>query len=534
MTIKNKILLINLTIALFILIMGLVGLWSANHTQKQLDSVIETNIPINNALEKIRAASLRIVASVSEYGFISAERAHIPLSDAEEEEEEEEEENEEQELAEGGKLLLESALQQLKTLEENTYDNSRAIFYSQLKEKTSELFKIGIEIIELKKQGIQGKEILEHKEIFEEKEHEVLTLIDSAELYEEGLLTHKQQDVSENLLNLLLFITLFLGATLIISAAASRHINSVTLSPFMLLEKAAKDVGRGNYDVQVDIKTNDEFGKIATAFNRMVARINETAEHLIKEKENAEKANQLKSEFLANMSHELRTPMHSVLSFSSLGIKKCTSAPTEKIESYFERINSNGQRLLTLLDDLLDLAKLEAGKMEMSYKERNLHNTLMDCAAHFSQLSEEKKITLGTNNTTSNNLIVMDEPRIAQVITNLLSNAIKFSHPETTVELTISDSTIEQKTDDKETQTIPAISLSVTDHGVGIPEDELESIFDKFIQSSKTKTGAGGTGLGLSISKEIIEAHQGTISAQSSPDEGTKITFTLPRNLSST
>ncbi len=260
-----------------------------------------------------------------------------------------------------------------------------------------------------------------------------------------------------------------------------------------------------------------------------ITPIKETEALLHQAKEAAEKANLAKSEFLANMSHELRTPMHSVLSYSSMGIKKLHKATPDKLGSYFERINSNGTRLLRLLDDLLDLSKLEAGKMQIKPAEHKLLTTLKECVSQFEPVAKDKNIVIKVIDTSENCQAHYDEARVMQVINNLLSNAIKFSPSDSQITVSIKEDEMivgHRKTDHK---TAPALTLSVVDQGMGIPEDELESVFDKFIQSSKTKSDAGGTGLGLAISKEIVEAHGGHIMAQSTDRGGAEFIVTLPR-----
>lgn len=241
------------------------------------------------------------------------------------------------------------------------------------------------------------------------------------------------------------------------------------------------------------------------------------------EKEIAELANQAKSEFLANMSHELRTPMHAILSFSNFGIKKFNTAPSEKILSYFEKIHQSGERLLSLLNALLDLSKLEAGKLEFNYQFHDLELIVKRCIDEQEAYLNSKKINTQIISLADDRRVQCDMAKILQVITNFVSNAIKFSEPSTTIifeikaEELFSDTGISQ-----------GLKLSVTDQGIGIPEDELEQVFDKFVQSSHTKSNAGGTGLGLSICKEFIDAHHGRIWAERNPQGGSIFNFVIP------
>ncbi len=235
-------------------------------------------------------------------------------------------------------------------------------------------------------------------------------------------------------------------------------------------------------------------------------------------KESAERANKAKSEFLANMSHELRTPMHSILSFTRFGIKNIDKQDKAKNLKYFSRINTSGERLLVLLNNLLDLAKLEAGRMELELKENNLAQTLVSCLAEQETLIKEQQLQIKTN-IIENSKAVYDATRIGQVITNLLSNAVKFTPAGKVISITINNGILNNA---------PALDFSIEDEGVGIPEDELEQVFDKFIQSSHTKTKAGGTGLGLPICQEIINLHQGKIWAEHAEHGGSIFKFIIP------
>ncbi len=247
-------------------------------------------------------------------------------------------------------------------------------------------------------------------------------------------------------------------------------------------------------------------------------------EEFIKAKEIAEQANQTKSLFLANMSHELRTPLHGILSFAQLGLKSVKKGDLGKLERFFDRINISGERLLFLLNDLLDLAKLEAGQMKLDIQQHELKQVAENCVADFEANLIEKQLTIHWQETTGNTLANFDKQRISQVITNLLSNAIKFSEPGQSIFISFSlydllSSGRQQK---------PGLLCSIRDQGLGIPAAELDAVFDKFIQSSKTKSNAGGTGLGLAICQEIILVHKGKIWAEQSDDQGAIFNFAIP------
>jgi PAS domain S-box-containing protein len=245
-------------------------------------------------------------------------------------------------------------------------------------------------------------------------------------------------------------------------------------------------------------------------------------------KEEAEQANKLKSEFLANISHELRTPMCGILSFSKFGIDKLDKINKEKTFHYFTQIRMAGERLMNLLNNLLDLSKLEARKNAYQMEVVNINQMVKFVVSDMEVIWKEKNLKVTIENPLIPGTIVCDKLSIQQVFLNLLSNAIKFSSEGKSITLSFESvkSLIGQKSKDMEM--CPAIIFSVKDQGVGIPENELKSIFDKFIQSSRTKTGAGGTGLGLAICNEIIKDHRGEIWAENNLEGGAIFSFMLP------
>ena len=262
-------------------------------------------------------------------------------------------------------------------------------------------------------------------------------------------------------------------------------------------------------------------------------------------KEAAELAYRAKSEFLANMSRELRTPLHAILSFARLGNERLATSDTaanstddsktrkqamQKVERYLQRIIESGERLVDLVTNLLDLSKIEAGKMEFTKTPGDLARILRDVVAEFEALAEERQLRLLAPATNFSAPASIDAVRIGQVLRNVLANAVKFTPAGGFISVTIVPTSliVGRRAADAAAPT-SAWCIEITDSGIGIPEDELETVFDKFVQSSKSKTGAGGTGLGLAICREIVTAHRGVINARNRPEGGAVFEILIPR-----
>ncbi|MRR51244.1 MAG: hypothetical protein EG825_10075 [Rhodocyclaceae bacterium] len=260
---------------------------------------------------------------------------------------------------------------------------------------------------------------------------------------------------------------------------------------------------------------------------RLQELVREQTEDLSRAKIAAEQANQAKSEFLANMSHELRTPMHAILSFARLGCDKAGTAPAEKLRDYFDRIRDGGDRLLLLIDDLLDLSKLEAGKMRLEPATVDGGSLCRGIVADLEPVMAAHHVHCRIEEPEGPLNLVADPQRLAQVVRNLLANAIRFSPDGGEIRVILESGQLPGRRAG-DTTGLPAWRLRVIDQGIGIPETELETIFDKFVQSSKTFTGAGGTGLGLSICREIVQVHHGLIRAGNRPEGGAVFEVLLP------
>lgn len=243
------------------------------------------------------------------------------------------------------------------------------------------------------------------------------------------------------------------------------------------------------------------------------------AEHATREaRDAAEEAFRVKSEFVANMSHELRTPLQSIMGFAELGGMRARATP--KLAEMFNDIHASGQRMLALVNDLLDVAKLESAMGTMHLERIDLRNLIRPVVRELEPLQHQKQIDLRLQLDEDPLVAKADPVRFQQVIRNVLANAIKFSPAGGRIEL-------RAMLDGQGN-----IRIDCTDQGPGIPPQELENIFQPFVQSSKTKDGSGGTGLGLAICRKIIDAMDGSIVAANRSGGGSLFRILLPsRNL---
>lgn len=256
------------------------------------------------------------------------------------------------------------------------------------------------------------------------------------------------------------------------------------------------------------------FGIVGTFMD--ISEIREAERATRQARDAAEQASSAKSEFIANISHELRTPLQSILGFSEIGSRRAEALP--RMAAMFDDIHRAGQRMLALVNDLLDLSKLDRKGISLEMLRQDVRPVVRDVVAEVNPLAQAKSIPLRLRSSPAPLVANIDAARLAQVVRNLLANAIRFSPANEPIDIGL----------DIQPREAGDIELRVADRGPGVPPDELELIFDPFVQSSKTKDGSGGTGLGLAISRRIVSAHGGTIRAENREDGGATFVVTLP------
>jgi len=264
-------------------------------------------------------------------------------------------------------------------------------------------------------------------------------------------------------------------------------------------------------------QTNTELKEKALMLEEQKSTIEEARDQIQLKADELEKSGRFKSEFLANMSHELRTPLNSILILSRILSENKEARLSSEEQRYASVIFNSGNDLLTLINDILDLAKVESGKIELVYEKIKTELLLSEVRNTFQKVAESKGLTLKLEKAAScPEMMYVDQVRLLQIIRNLISNAIKFTPAPGTISLTVSS---EQN----------YLYFKVADTGIGIPEDKQQSIFEAFQQADgSTSRKYGGTGLGLSISREFTSLFKGSISLVSESGQGSVFTLKIP------
>ncbi len=307
----------------------------------------------------------------------------------------------------------------------------------------------------------------------------------------------------------------------------------VILRPIRQLRGLVNNVAEGNLEIRSAIKTGDEFERLSEAFNNMLDHLLDSQKKLQTANQQLDakiaqlsdknielyRANKLKSEFLANMSHEFRTPLNAILGFAQLLYEK-PGAEADKCRRWAENIMTSGRSLLTMINDLLDLAKAEAGKMILRIDKTSIAELCEGLAAFFSPLTEQKRLKVRLQLEENLPLVQTDAGKVQQILYNLLSNAVKFTPENGRIQI------IAMRPDDTN------VRITVSDTGPGISKENQDKIFDKFRQIDGSLTRREpGSGLGLAICKQLAELLAGSIHLESEPDKGAAFSLTIPISL---
>ncbi len=315
------------------------------------------------------------------------------------------------------------------------------------------------------------------------------------------------------------------------------------LRPIRQLRALANNVAEGNLEIRSSIATRDEYEKLAKAFNHMLDTLQATQKKLRQANKQLDakiaelstrnielfKANKIKSEFLANISHEFRTPLNAILGFAQVLRDKPLLLKKEKAQRYAENIITSGNSLLNMINDLLELAKTQAGKIELHIGETSVADLLENLLSQFSLITKKKKIKIKLIVQPDMPLVVTDVGKVQQILYNFLSNAIKFTPERGRIEIEAQYPSPGAQGKGPEPR---MIRIAVTDTGCGVNESDREKIFEKFRQADGSLTReTTGSGLGLAICTELATMLAGSIGMESPPrgrSEGSTFWLDIP------
>jgi signal transduction histidine kinase len=336
-------------------------------------------------------------------------------------------------------------------------------------------------------------------------------------------------------INSLLFSVSLSGIILIGCVAMAGGILAKRFArPIQILQEGAEEIGKGNLNVNLDIKTNDEIELLANEFNRMAGRLKESystleqkvdarTRELLVMVEQLKESDRFKTEFFSNISHELVTPLTSIIGYSELLLSEISGSLNVKQREHLSNIHSSGTHLLAVVSNLLDLSKIAAGKMDIHFGEFSMGHLIKNCIKTVTPMAARKNQSLMTRIEEGSLMLNADEVKVRQILFNLMSNAIKFSHKGSSIFIDARSSVLNDQ---------PAVEFSVIDTGIGIRQDDLPKIFEEFIQVDSSYTRKyQGSGLGLPIVRWYVEMHRGKIEVESQFEKGSRFTIILPNRM---
>jgi signal transduction histidine kinase/AmiR/NasT family two-component response regulator len=476
---------------------------SYGRIHQTFDNIAGDIFPMTETLAQVRLAGLRIVASTSEFGFIKAEAAESGDDD--------QEKNEENLLASGVQDYGE-ALERYELLL-RTAPSEESVYFVEIEATGEALLNTSNELVEMKRKNISGSEVLEKKEVFEEREQAFLRAVQKAVDFENKQLEVEnlslQSTISAARRNTLLVYLFTFILAVALGSGISHHISKRVRQ----LKDASLAIGQGSRGLMLTVTSRDELGELAGAFNKMTESLKASDESLLRSKDAALESARVKSEFLANVSHEIRTPMNGIIGMTELTLD---TKLTYEQRDYLQMVKESAKSLMGIINDILDFSKSEAGRLELDPVDFELQQVVEDTLRPLAIRADEKGLALNCRVMAGVPPDVFgDSTRLRQILVNLVGNAIKFTQ-QGEISVVV----------EKESETPEEVWLhfKVKDTGIGIAPEKQALIFEAFSQADGSTTRRyGGTGLGLTITLQLVDLMGGRVWVESPAECGLRI-----------
>lgn len=411
-----------------------------------------------------------------------------------------------------GEQMLESALRQLN---EFRYDLDRLQFvtrdevelFKKIRKEHEQLIQMITKVVEL----TRGHEFTKANELRLTK---TVPLADTLERLTNEMVNRAEADMETKIdesnqayITSRWVVIGFAAGSIGLAILLGYAVSSSLMGPVMLMDERLRQIASGDFSRSVEVPNRDELGRLANNLNRMSEELRDLYQKI-------QAASRHKSEFLASASHELRTPLNAIIGFSGMLKKRMFGDLNEKQAEYVDDIYTSGNHLLSLINDLLDLAKVESGRIELDVKQFDLPSALENSIALVRERANRHGIMIDLAIDERLSSFMGDERKLKQIMLNVLSNAAKFTPDGGRI-------TVKANHVDK------GVQISVSDTGVGIKPEDQQTIFEEFRQVGDDSHKREGTGLGLTLTKKLVELHGGRIRVESEVEKGSTFTFTL-------
>jgi signal transduction histidine kinase len=510
LSIRNKILAgYALVIVPVLVLLGLTW-FGANRITATAEALRNDTVPTLTSLGSLRSLGTYVIETTNTYALINAVERR--------------EGEAENPFAVDRKADLVAAVEEfqraLETFQATGIDvNDTAQRYrSNIAFSCQDIIRFSEKIVQLVRNRAAPVIILQARERFETKAQNFRALVRGALEAERLELNERQSQLNQDIWLSEAIVALVGLAVILLTLLCGVHVANRVAEPVRKLRDAAARVAEGEFDAPDLAETPDEVGELAGGFRRMVTKLRYLMRDHRERMEAAEEASRAKSTFLATVSHELRTPLNAIIGFSEiLRTEMFGPVGSARYRGYVADINDSAIHLLSLVNDLLDLAKAEAGKQELYEETLEIDDVARVCLRLMAERAAEAGVRLDLVDRLDGCLFRGDERKMRQIVLNLLSNSVKFTPAGGRVTLDVA------------VAPEGGLQIVVRDTGIGMGEDDIAKALEPFGQVGDVMTRqTGGTGLGLPLTVNLVELHGGTLAIASAPGQGTAVTLTFP------